>query len=62
MALFTYHCWESPYSEHAELWRHTNQHVEILYEHDLDHKEFRMFRIRFADGYEHDAFEDELSG
>jgi len=56
--LFEYHCWESKDSADAELWRHTHQAVDVLYQ--LDNPDQVMYRVRFGDGLEYDVFEDEL--
>ena len=57
---FEYHCWESEDSSDAELWHHTHQQVEVLQNITLDHDEFKMYRVKFNDGFEYDVFEDEL--
>ena len=69
---FEYHCWESSQSADAELWYHSHQKVIVLGMvendgYDIPKQEDRyyagcvlVYKIRFADGFEHDATEDEL--
>ena len=60
---FEYHCWKSPESQHAELWRHTKQPITILHRIlDVDEEDIGgpMYNVRFGDGFEHDVFYDEL--
>jgi hypothetical protein len=71
---FEYHCWESHQSSDAELWYRSQQKVMVLnvtnYEPNLhDNTSFAdrgemghqlVYKIKFADSYEGDAFEDEL--
>jgi hypothetical protein len=69
---FEYHCWESHQSADAELWYHSQQQVEVLGMvrndgHDIASQELRyelghplVYRVRFDDGCEYDATEDEL--
>ena len=71
---FEYHCWEDPRSGDAKLWYRTHRRITVLkvrnYEsglHDgsslMDRCETAcplVYRIRFSDGFEGDAFEDEL--
>lgn len=71
-AWFEYHCLESEDSSDAELWHHSHQQVLILGEDEyesLPNSTFderseaglpKVYRIRFADGCTHSAFEDEL--
>lgn len=40
---------------------HDNERVEVLGSIPLDHEEFEMFRVRFPDGDEGQAFDDELT-
>ena len=64
-ATFTYHCFESELSTDAELWHHTKQRVDILYQvgwDKVDKEVGPMFHVRFADGLEYDVFNDELDG
>ena len=61
--LFEYHCYEGEDSGDAELWHHTHQPVTVLAKtqaRGLGGDEPRMYRVRFADGYEHEVFDDEL--
>ena len=70
MTYFEYHCNESEDSAHAELWHHTHQQVTVLGVDDpgyggtpeerAEEGQPRVYFIRFDDGYEHSAFEDEL--
>jgi hypothetical protein len=69
---FEYHCWESPKSADAELWYHSHQKVVVLGMVPNDGMDIikqkdryeaaatLAYRIRFADGFESDAVEDEL--
>jgi hypothetical protein len=72
IAWFEYHCFESPSSVDAALWYHSHQKVEVLAEAVtdawagstyLERAEACMLKVyclRFADGFEGEAFEDEL--
>lgn len=40
---------------------HSGQIVEIVSEMKLDHDEFKMYKIKAEDGWEGEAFEDELT-
>ena len=51
----------SPGTSETELADHSGQRVEVLGAVELDHDEFTMSQVRFADGHEADAFNDELS-
>ena len=67
---FEYHCWESPESCDAELWYHSHQKVLVLkcvekgygktFDTRIENSHLRHYKIRFSDGYEHEAVEDEL--
>ena len=69
---FEYHYWESPESSDAELWYRSHQKVTVLNCENLDEYgdmtlEERYeggtplaYRVRFADGFEGTAMEDEL--
>jgi len=69
---FEYHCLESEASADAELWHQTHQQVTVLSRDDdggdysetlekrIEMAEIIMYRVRFADGFESDVFEDEL--
>lgn len=71
-AWFEYHCTEAHDSADAELWYRSHQQVTVLHEGDHDGwpgstfiergeaGQPKVYRIRFADGYEHAAIEDEL--
>jgi hypothetical protein len=73
-AWFEYHCFESMDSEDADMWLRSHQRVEVLREGEWE-KEWgegktiqdrmeagmpKTYRIRFSDGHEGTAFEDEL--
>lgn len=69
--LFEYHCYEGHDSEDAELWYRSHQRVEVLgvEEHDgvgltfaerLDFGHPKGYRVRFEDGFEGIALDDEL--
>ena len=70
LRLFEYHCLESPKSADAQLWYRSHQQVRVLgisergvgltFTERCENACPRMYRIRFADGFERDAFEDEL--
>ena len=57
---FEYHCYEGEDSGDAIVWHHTHQKVEVLRRVNLNHIEFKVYRVRFADGLEYDVFGDEL--
>ena len=66
---FEYHCYESPESCDAELWYRSHQQVKVIgvseWSHDnlqdrIEDATPRVYRIRFNDGFEGDAWEDEL--
>ena len=69
-AYFEYHCFESEKSCDAELWHRTHQPVTVLKKSEpgmgatlMERGENgapAVYRIQFKDGYEYDAFEDEL--
>lgn len=72
-AYFEYHCFQSHASGDAELWYRSQQPVTVVADEgwdgpaDLDTLAKRaqegvprVYRVRFADGLEHTAFEDEL--
>ncbi len=69
---FEYHCWESHQSSDAQIWYRSHQLVTVIELHVNDSagmsREDRTeqgmpfsYTIRFADGSEWEAFEDELS-
>ena len=61
--LFEYHCYEGEDSADAELWHHTHQSIEVLARTQHGHHDGptpTMYRIRFADGYECEVWDDEL--
>lgn len=60
MATATFNHYDTSNSE-ALLVEHDGERVEILSEIPLDHDEFRMFNVRFPDGTQGEAFEDELT-
>lgn len=68
---FEYHCEESHQSCAAQAWYRSHQKVKVLEMSgddvsDLTQREriedgmMAVFKVQFADGYESDAFEDEL--
>ncbi len=60
---FEYHCYEGEDSADAELWHHTHQLIMILNKltQGVEEKEVgKMYRVRFKDGFEYDACNDEL--
>ncbi len=57
---FEYHCYEGEDSSDAEAWHHTHQQVEVLHKLKDNDPELTLYRVRFADGLEYDAFDDEL--
>jgi uncharacterized protein YgiM (DUF1202 family) len=72
-AHFEYHCLQSPESSDAEAWYRSHQPVTVLHEEDTDGRDFggtllerseeglpKSYKVRFPDGHEHSAFEDEL--
>lgn len=60
MATATFKHYDRSNSE-AVLQTHDGERAEIIEEIPLDHEEFVMFKIRFADGVEAEAFDDELT-
>ena len=71
-AWFEYHCLESMGSSDAVLWLHSHQQVIVgvevasdawassTFEERAEGGSPRYYKIRFADGFEGTAFEDEL--
>lgn len=69
-ANFEYHCYQGHDSCDAELWYRSQQVVTVLCVDNegfggtprrrIENGEPRTYRIRFADGYENTAHEDEL--
>jgi len=69
-AHFEYHCWQSHDSADAELWYRSHQPATILKcvergegrraADRADNGQPRVYRVRFQDGFEGDACEDEL--
>jgi hypothetical protein len=60
---FEYHCYEGEDSTDAKLWHHTHQQVIILNKITEGVEELevgKMYRVRFADGFEYDVLDDEL--
>ena len=45
----------------SDLHRHSGQTVDVLGKVDLDHDEFTMYKVRFSDGFQAEAFDDELT-
>jgi len=73
LAWFEYHCWESYESSDAPLWLRSHQQVTVLGRDPGDDEDFggtfldradaccpNVYQVRFADGHEGTAFEDEL--
>jgi hypothetical protein len=70
-ALFEYHCNESHDSAHAEVWYRSHQPVTVLkmtepgmgetYIERGENGSPRCYRVRWADGYRFEVFEDELT-
>jgi hypothetical protein len=71
-AQFEYHCYEGHDSADAQLWYRSHQVVTVLFEDESDAWEGstyderaeaalpKVYRVRFADGFEGTAWEDEL--
>lgn len=71
-AWFEYHCNESHDSEHAEWWYRSHQQVTVLgeaphdgwpgssFEERVEAGQPKLYNIRWDDGFEGAAFEDEL--
>ena len=71
-AWFEYHCNESPDSADAEVWYRSHQQITVLGEADHDGwpgstfierseaGQPKVYRVRWADGFEYSVFEDEL--
>lgn len=68
-AWFEYHCYEGHDSSDAQAWYRSHQQVTILAHEEVDEPYFLddgseatryHYRVRFADGHEHSAFDDEL--
>lgn len=73
---FEYHCWEDERSSDADLWRRSHQIVDVIglspdadffdgpgcetFDERCDNGCQNVYTIRFSDGFEKDAFEDEL--
>ena len=66
---FEYHCYESPNSVDAQIWSRSHQQVKVINVSEWSHNNLedrvedaspRVYKIRFEDGFECDAFEDEL--
>lgn len=69
---FEYHCWENENSADAELWKHSHRMVTILgvapndgmgiptLQERIECGQLIGYTVRFADGYQHTAMEDEL--
>ena len=69
---FEYHCFESEKSSDAELWHHSHQKATVIaiapndgmeiptFEERLNCGQPIVYKIRFKDGFESDAAEDEL--
>lgn len=69
---FEYHCWEDEKSADAELWHHSHQKATVIGIAPNDGMEIPTrkeredcgqpisYKVRFADGFESDACEDEL--
>ena len=75
-AYFEYHCLRAHDSDDAEAWYRDHQRVEVVDMPDSDGRDWLydgatmaerteaatplLYKARFADGHEHDVFEDEL--
>jgi len=66
---FEYHCLENPSSSDAEIWYRSHQRVKVLEVSEWSHDNLedrredgnpRVYKVRFADGFYWDVFEDEL--
>lgn len=66
---FEYHCYESPESCDAELWYRSHQKIKVIEVSEWSHDDLqdriedatpRVYKIRFEDGFEGDALEDEI--
>lgn len=51
---------DDPHTSEQDLHKRSGQAVEVLRPLTADEADVPMFRIRFADGFEADAFADEL--
>jgi len=62
LAWFEYHCSESPDSADAEAWHRSHQQVTILSHSPSEDAGVTpdTYRVRWADGFEYDAWADEL--
>lgn len=60
MAHATFRHYDRSNSE-KELQAHDGERVEIIEPIPLDHDEFTMSKVRFLDGTEGEAFDDELT-
>lgn len=60
MATTIFTAYDTTNSE-RELHRHSGEAVEVLGRVELDHDEFNVYRVRFSDGYQAEAFDDELT-
>lgn len=70
--LFEYHCFESPYSQDAPIWRRTQQIVEVVslsecedmlpmsFSERCEEGLPLVFMVKFPDGLVWNVFEDEL--
>ncbi len=67
---FEYHCYEGHDSTDAKLWYRSHQQVRVLHMEERgygatpeargEEGQPRVYKIQFADGFKHSAFEDEL--
>jgi len=66
---FEYHCYEGHDSCDAELWYRSHQKVKVIGVTEWSHDNLedrikdatpRVYKIKFSDGFEYDAWEDEL--
>ena len=66
---FEYHCYESPDSCDSELWYRSHQKVKVIGVGEWSHDDLqdriedaapRVYKIKFKDGFEGAAFEDEI--
>lgn len=66
---FEYHCYEGHDSCDAEIWYRSHQKVKVIGVSEWSHDDLqdriedatpRVYKIRFEDGFEYDAWEDEI--
>ncbi|MEP2668870.1 MAG: hypothetical protein ABJH04_07740 [Cyclobacteriaceae bacterium] len=66
---FEYHCFESQASLDVEVWYRSHEKVKVIGVSEWSHDKLedriedatpRIYKIEFEDGFQYDAFEDEL--